>query len=334
MGLATNGTRKRTKRYDANTRIPTDVLPLLEAWLAELPQSPKNDYLREVCLSKFVSDQTDPAITRRTRAMNKWLATERDNSATNDRLLTTDPGYFILPGVRWDRFVDWTCEFISRVIGDTVPLDALIGAFSGGATTSRKRTDGHPALKFVGQADITESAMNWFELVLEECPLWVDLSLQPLRVVNGSSFFTVPKNTLIDRVACKEPDINMFLQKGAGFLIRERLRSFGINLNDQSRNQRLAKLGSHNGSLATLDLSSASDSISSGLVSTFLPPCWHSFLFEVRSPIVEIDGEEHWCEMFSSMGNGFTFELESLLFFAFCKATAYFTGTRGTISVK
>jgi hypothetical protein len=33
------------------------------------------------------------------------------------------------------------------------------------------------------------------------------------------------------------------------------------------------------------------------------------------------------------MGNGFTFELESLLFYAIAKATAYFTGTSGTISV-
>jgi hypothetical protein len=37
--------------------------------------------------------------------------------------------------------------------------------------------------------------------------------------------------------------------------------------------------------------------------------------------------------MFSSMGNGFTFELESLIFWALSKATAYFTGTSGVISV-
>jgi hypothetical protein len=95
----------------------------------------------------------------------------------------------------------------------------------------------------------------------------------------------------------------------------------------------LARLGSLNGSLATLDLSSASDSISYELVSLLMPPCWFTILDEVRSPIVDIDGEEHKCEMFSSMGNGFTFELESLLFYALAKATAYFTRTRGKISV-
>lgn len=334
--------RKVRKRYDANVPIPTDVLPIVEAWLSELPPSPKHDYLRATCFSKFVSDETDPAITRRTRAINKWLATEANNAATNDRLLITDPDYEIISGVTWSRFVDWTRNFIERVIGSTVPVDALLGGFSGGATTSRPRTSSHPAQKFVGIADITDSAREWFELILHESPLWfaapaVDhWALMPdldIKSVRGSAIFTVPKNTQIDRVACKEPDINMFLQKGVGDFIRTRLRAFGIDLNDQSRNRNLAKFGSLTGSLATLDLSSASDSISRELVHTFLPVLWFGCLDGIRSQIVHIDGEEHHCEMFSSMGNGFTFELESLLFFALAKATAYFTGTRGVISV-
>lgn len=331
--------RKRDAAFkDANIPVPTDCLAKLIAAINRLEPSPRNDYLKKVVLSKFVSDETDPAITRRTRAMNKWLATEANNSATNDRLITTDPGYNILPGVRWDRFCEWTRGFISRVLGDTVPLDALIGTFSGGASTSRRRTTSHPARKFVGQADITESAMEWFELVLTEAPAWSTTTGSPLgvaslRTVRGSDFFTVPKNTTIDRVACKEPDVNMFLQKGTGNFIRSRLRSFGINLNDQSRNQNLAWLGSLHGNLATLDLSSASDSISCSLVETLLPDLWYSYLNDIRSHVVMIDGEEHCCEMFSSMGNGFTFELESLLFFALAKATAYFGGHRGVISI-
>jgi len=49
--------------------------------------------------------------------------------------------------------------------------------------------------------------------------------------------------------------------------------------------------------------------------------------------VTVIDGEEHVNEMFSSMGNGFTFELESLLFWAIVKTTCYLTGTRGIVSV-
>jgi hypothetical protein len=64
-----------------------------------------------------------------------------------------------------------------------------------------------------------------------------------------------------------------------------------------------------------------------------LPPFWFSHLESIRSRVTVIDGEEHVNEMFSSMGNGFTFELESLLFYALTRTICYFTGTRGVVSV-
>jgi len=332
-----------------NKAVPADdVCSILEAWISELPHSPKYDYLKGIVFSKYVDANTDPAPVRKNRAIEKWLGQELVNAETNERLVTTEPGYFILPGVRWDVFSEWVRAYIARIIGDTIPLKALKGDFSGGATTSRRRAAGHPARKFVGKAHITECAVPWFDLFLTDVSIWSiekgqlvlgnspeeTSSASSLRMVHGSSMFTVPKNSLIDRVCCKEPDINMFLQKGTGDYFRRRLRKFGINLNDQSRNKSLAQLGSLTGSLATLDLSSASDSICYELVCHFLPIQWSSYLDDIRSKSVLVDGVgEHLCEMFSSMGNGFTFELESLLFFAFAKATAYFTGTKGVISV-
>lgn len=64
-----------------------------------------------------------------------------------------------------------------------------------------------------------------------------------------------------------------------------------------------------------------------------LPPDWYELLSALRSPVTQIDGEEHRNAMFSSMGNGFTFELESLLFYVLARATAYFRGIAGVISV-
>lgn len=334
---------------DYNRTIPTDVLPIVEAWVSELPQSPKTDYLRAVYLSKFVDADPASASLRKESAISKWLAQELVNADTNARLLDTAPEYEILPGVTFSRFSDWTRALIARVIGETIPFESLSGDFSGGSSTSHARVVSHPAHKFVGKAHITCDAVNWFDLYLTEVALWsVDSdrmalsacgdsntsSASSLQVVPGSIMFTVPKNSVIDRVAAKEPDINMFLQKGVGNHIRRRLRSFHIDLNDQSRNQDLARLGSLTGSLATLDLSSASDSITCELVSSFLPPIWASYLNDIRSHTVTIDGVgEHTMEMFSSMGNGFTFELESLLFWAFAKASAYFTRSQGVISV-
>jgi len=125
----------------------------------------------------------------------------------------------------------------------------------------------------------------------------------------------------------------MFIQKGIGNYFRKCLRTHNINLNDQSINRSLAREGSITGKLATLDLSSASDSVSMGLVALLLPECWCTLLDSVRSPVTIIDGDEHLNHMYSSMGNGFTFELESLLFFAITKACCYFRGSRGVVSV-
>jgi len=134
-------------------------------------------------------------------------------------------------------------------------------------------------------------------------------------------------------VACKEPEINMFLQRAVGTHIRDNLLKFGIDLRDQTVNQRLAQSALADG-LATIDLSAASDSITRQLVFELLPFEWYSLLDDLRVKTVNLpDGSIHTLEMFSSMGNGFTFELESLIFWALTRAVARKLGTKGRISV-
>nr|UUW21335.1 MAG: RNA replicase beta chain [Sanya fiers-like virus 27] len=320
-----------------NLRVPDRLTADVRLAISQLPSNPKNDYLKRECFSKFVSHDTDPAIVRRQRAINKWLATEADNQATNVRLLTLDEEYNILPRVSWSHFRDFTRSVIKDILGDTPHWElepGFLGSFSGGATTSRKRTSSHPAEKYLGKADITPRALEAVLEILQESPIWGEtLLVSDLSIVRGNVLFTVPKNTEIDRCACKEPDLNMYLQRGFGDQIRLALRRVGINLNDQSRNRALAELGSRTGSLATLDLSSASDSISYELVAQLLPEVWFTSLDSCRSPVTMIDGEVHDNEMFSSMGNGFTFELESLLFYSIAKAVCYFRGVSGVVSV-
>lgn len=332
----TNGARLR----DANLSVPKTLTGLalseLEKSLAILGpcSSAKHKYLMEQILSKFVSEDTDPADVRRQRAINKWLSVERDNEATNDRLLVLPEEYNILPRVKWSSFVDYVRRTVTDLLGETVPLEALFGAFSGGATTTKSRTSSHPAKKYLGQAEITSAARKWFDIVMSESQLWEEFSSDLfITETLGNHLFTVPKSTEIDRCACKEPDLNMYLQKGVGNYIRRRLRTVGINLNDQSINQKRARIGSIDGSLATLDLSSASDSVSQGLVQLLMPDLWYGLLDDIRSPHTLIDGEWHKNHMFSSMGNGFTFELESLIFWAVAKGVRHFTRGKGVISV-
>ncbi len=338
--------RPRKRATCANLRLPNDLTEELRERLLGLRKSTSVDYLNREVFSKLISDSTDPSPLRRERAIAKWLTTEERNAATNERLFSIHEEYNILPRVTFGSFVKFCQDTIIGLIGEVVPEEVLVGSFSGGASTSRPRTISHPAGKYLGKAHVTSSARGWFELCEELAPLWLKKELRgamaenPLELVEvpGNVLFTVPKKSDIDRCSCKEPDINMWLQKGIGSFLRKRLKKrAGVDLNDQEINWRLAREGSRTGDLATIDLASASDSVSSGLVELLLPTLWFGLLDDVRSRVTTIprgnEVEVHRNEMFSSMGNGFTFELESMLFYVIARATAYFTGTSGIISV-
>lgn len=141
-----------------------------------------------------------------------------------------------------------------------------------------------------------------------------------LQVVQGNRITFVPKNGRTDRSIAIEPCMNLYLQLGVDGFIRRRLMRYGVNLDDQTKNQRLARIGSVEWTtedpFVTLDLSAASDSISLELVRLLLPPQWYTYLIRLRSP-VGVCGEEVFnYEKISSMGNGYTFALESAIFTA------------------
>jgi len=186
--------------------IPGDLTESFISRVQAFPSSIKVDYLKSEFLTKYVSHDTDPADVRRTRAINKWLATESDNEATNVRLLLTPEEYNILPRVSYVAFMDKCRALVSSIIGEVPPVEALIGTFSGGASTSRPRTASHPAAKYVGRAHVTSRAIETFDLIREECPGWLgEGCLLELQEVPGNVLFTVPKKAEIDRVALKNP---------------------------------------------------------------------------------------------------------------------------------
>ena len=323
-------------KHNANVKISESDTRRLLTLVEELTDGEEDfasTYLRSEYLSKYCAEDVVPAAVRREAALQKWLATEVMNAGTNQRLAALDPGYNILPRVTLQAFLRFVRRIIHQVLGeldDTI----VLGSFSGGASTSRRRTESDKARKFVGVADVTEGAAIFVDVIHREAPLLRELGcFYDLREVEGAKFFTVPKKTDIDRCACKEPDINMFLQKGVGIHIRRGLRRFGINLNDQSVNRRLARRGSLDGSLATLDLTAASDSIAIECVRILLPDLWFRYLNDIRSQKVLVGETYVQTEMFSSMGNGFTFELESLIFYALMRGVSYFSGHSGVISV-
>ena len=160
-----------------------------------------------------------------------------------------------------------------------------------------------------------------------------DWSPRDFEVVNFNRFTTVPKTALTDRGICIEPSLNVFYQLGVGEILSKRLgRAYGWYKADIQQHHRwLARVGSLTGANATIDLSNASDSVSTGLVRLLLPPDWHDLLVSLRAAYtVRWDGKKQLLEKFSSMGNGFTFELETLLFYTLIKAIARLEGYRAS----
>ena len=302
------------------------------------PSFTREGYLRDEFLSKFVMKGTSPA-TLSARAIDKMVSQDRRNAFTNLRLAKLNTHFGCCSAM---QLFSTARQIISEILGPYTHDVFSSGSFSSGASTSRRRESGAAWYKYNGEADVTTKAYNYALALIHSTPLWrtevlkagLRLGRSPIRIVPGNAVFTVPKSSDIDRAAAKEPDLNMYLQKGVGNHIRDRLKLFGINLNDQSTNQRLAHKGSLDGSIATLDLSSASDSVTWKLVEQLLPWQWFDVMSDIRSPRgVLPDGTIVEWEMFSSMGNGFTFELESLVFYAITRAVCYHTRSPGHISV-
>lgn len=200
-----------------------------------------------------------------------------------------------------------------------------------GATFRTSRDRGHPWYKFGdNQPTVTGECLTLAEAFNKAFPLflreWEANGIHPM-VVLGSKVATVPKDARSDRVIAIEPLLNMFFQKGIGGLMRSRLKQSGCDLNDQSINQHLARSASITDRLATIDLSSASDTISRSLVEFLIPSDWLVALKTCRSTRSLLpEGESIFLQKFSSMGNGYTFELESLIFLGLTRAVCYSIG--------
>lgn len=300
-----------------------------------------NDYLICNLLSKWKDLHT--GIDTRSQALSSWLTAEDQCSLTNKRFREFERRPFFS---RVEGVISDARRKIAQVLGPLKVSTALsMCRWSGGATYDTRRgfttSQKHATKKYT----VTIGALPYFKAVLESDPAWssVLLGIRPegrysllpsnFKIVRGNRFLTVPKSAKTDRCIAAEPLANSFLQQGVGRYIRHRLKRFHVDLDDQSINQKLAARAAFEG-LATLDLSMASDTLSYDLVRTLLPSEWFDFLCALRSPESELE-KGKWTKLakFSSMGNAFTFELESLIFWALCRAQADVVDEAGIVSV-
>jgi hypothetical protein len=138
----------------------------------------------------------------------------------------------------------------------------------------------------------------------------------------------VPKNNLTNRCIGIGSTIGIASQHVVGNYLRRCLKHAGIDLDNLAEEHKFcAYQGSIAGSsICTLDFSSASDTLSIGLISILMNSQWSSpTVRDVFRRMVNCRSTVYHCrnstkdrlyEKFSAMGNCFTFELESLIFTA------------------
>jgi len=138
--------------------------------------------------------------------------------------------------------------------------------------------------------------------------------------VQGNRFSSVPKNNQKNRPICIEPLANILTQRSVGLGLRRCLINFGIDLNDTAN---LHRTMISDPKVATIDLKNASDRISLKLVEYLLPKRVFEVILRSRSAMtLGPDDQFYVINKVSSMGNGFTFELMSLILTALCKSYA------------
>lgn len=296
---------------------------------AEMPHPDTADFPRAYACWNLLRKSSTPDIGLDTEAaaIKTWRANELECLRTN-----------YSHGVRPDMISPQEKPVAEAVIFTAIrKITDCLGPFSydelfrfaeysGGASTQRKRKVSQIQNKYVDNPYITPAAVKYWYMFHS----LTHLDLGWPVFTQYSRFHTVPKDAKTDRPIIIEPQGNMFFQKALGQMIRMRLKRKGINLNDQTRNQDLAGRGvSHR--LATIDLSSASDLISVQTVALLLQgaPEWFNVLWDLRVDTTIVEGEFVRLQKFSGMGNGFTFELESLIFWALAEASAEVEKTQG-----
>lgn len=299
--LADNG------EWDQLIQLNIDPLHYTEADVDRF----RSDYQVTKFLAK--SKNIPSLVDTRAVAWDAFLAAESACRDTNDNLLarisdSSDRTRAILRIAR---------ERVHRVLGrlDEHALEKIYSMtrFGPGATRSVRGDDVSMSMKYDSRLiTCTPRALN---AALFTLPTMWKRRILGFEPVSGSTLSFVAKNAKTDRAICIEPDVNIFYQLGIGAYLKERLKQFGVDLYDQSANQRLAGRAYRDG-LSTIDLRAASDTISVRVVEWLLPSSWTRLLATFRSDYTTYNSVEIPLEKWSSMGNGYTFELESLIFHA------------------
>jgi hypothetical protein len=137
----------------------------------------------------------------------------------------------------------------------------------------------------------------------------------------------VPKTWKALRMIMPNTTIGSLYSSGLGKLIEEALRRVGYDIRSLQKDHRdLAQSASLTGELVTADQSLASDNITRELCQSLLPRAWFDKIDLGRIEKMSLYGDVISTPTFMTMGIGFTFPLQTLIFLGLLKGCAAVSG--------
>jgi len=301
-------------------------------------------------VSKYQFSRAEtPSFDPDAKAIENFLAAERRNKRLNTIFLA-----HLRRGTERHWSVSYVRDVFCRVLGKTPFYERIYDRcdFSGGASVLTNGSNTCLPMKLGGLGRISGSieAFAHFKLALWRNSHYRELYCEArngfvcydrdvfdrtldslFEEADYNILCVVPKKAKSGRTIAKEPEVQNFLQKGADLEMRDLLREcLNIDLSTQEVNQIMALEGSVQtmDPYVTLDVKGASNSVLTEAIRSVTPPRWFKFLDQLRSHHYRLQGttENIPYEMLCSMGNGFCFPLETLLFAAICIAACRHCG--------
>lgn len=334
-----------------------DIDTIANAYTDPRKYSNAHEYLKDTCATSFLrkadflSDMGVSSLDPEAEALATFYETERICRHTNNRLSKYARGETSPRNRLVTLIIEDARRFISDVLPKKVPkardIDVRFGPGAtsqccGESVTLADKLSAFPEMTYgsLHLLDVVKNSPVWFDLIMRVHPgclvkpvyvtddygnsvLVASRTVIAPRITRGNRFVMVDKTAKTKRGIAIEPHTLSCIQLAVGSLLSNLLERIGIQKDvAKDVHGRLARLASLFGELCTVDLKAASDTIAIELVKLLLPWDWFVFLSSLRSEETYIEGSWVELEKFSSMGNGFTFELETLIFYALTRAVS------------
>jgi hypothetical protein len=291
-----------------------------------LPEEPSSGLLSLRGGQQVVSKE------RERRAMMDYVQCEYEVREADERLFPHDWEEF-------DRIASLLYDELFLKVNSDVELGKLVPKHGPGAVADRLTSNGKWNLR-TWPSRLRQYFPPEEFLIANEKPDRVSQMLEELTLVEPGSevpvrVISVPKTLKTPRIIAIEPTAMQYAQQALFRSFRDHLEgdyllSKMIGIEDQNPNRDMARVGSHSGELATLDLSEASDRVSKRHVEHLLAnfSALHGAVMACRSSKAAVRGHGvlHLSK-FASMGSALCFPMEAMVFL-----TVIFVGIQKELS--